>query len=173
MVGRVGAQPANAPGRQFALVAGVVGGCRLGPPGLGTALSRVGLPAQAKGACGPARAQRTPPSARCRPGAGTRATPGHCQGAGLHMGAAQPMGPHFVQGHFGGTHLPHPLARVVAILSNNRAQALASGGCFCPILPTRLPTYPILHKVGPHWLGRPPPPAGWAHSWAGARVWGP
>jgi hypothetical protein len=44
----VGAQSISVPGRQFALVAMVVGGCRLESSDLNTALSRIGLLAQAK-----------------------------------------------------------------------------------------------------------------------------
>jgi hypothetical protein len=44
----VGAQSTSVPGRQFALVAMVVGGCRLESSDLNTALSRIGLLAQAK-----------------------------------------------------------------------------------------------------------------------------
>jgi hypothetical protein len=44
----VGAQSISVPGRQFALVAKVVGGCRLESSDLNTALSRIGLLAQAK-----------------------------------------------------------------------------------------------------------------------------
>jgi hypothetical protein len=44
----VGAQSTNVHGRQFALVATVVGGCRLESSDLNTALSRIGLLAQAK-----------------------------------------------------------------------------------------------------------------------------
>ena len=48
----MGAQSTSVPGRQFALVAKVVGGCRLESSDLNTALSRIGLLAQAK--AGPA-----------------------------------------------------------------------------------------------------------------------
>ena len=44
----MGAQSTSVPGRQFALVAKVVGGCRLESSDLNTALSRIGLLAQAK-----------------------------------------------------------------------------------------------------------------------------
>ena len=44
----MGAQSTSVPGRQFALVATVVGGCRLESWDLNTALSRIGLLAQAK-----------------------------------------------------------------------------------------------------------------------------
>ena len=44
----MGAQSISVPGRQFALVAMVVGGCRLESSDLNTALSRIGLLAQAK-----------------------------------------------------------------------------------------------------------------------------
>ena len=44
----MGAQSTNIPGRQFALIATVVGGCRLESSDLNTALSRIGLLAQAK-----------------------------------------------------------------------------------------------------------------------------
>ena len=44
----MGAQSISVPGRQFALVAKVVGGCRLESSDLNTALSRIGLLAQAK-----------------------------------------------------------------------------------------------------------------------------
>ena len=44
----MGAQSTNVPGRQFALVATVVGGCRLESSDLNTAPTRIGLLAQAK-----------------------------------------------------------------------------------------------------------------------------
>ena len=44
----MGAQSTNVPGRQFALVATVVGGCRLESWDSNTALTRIGLLAQAK-----------------------------------------------------------------------------------------------------------------------------
>ena len=46
--GRQGAQSTSVPGRQFALVATVVGGCRLESSDLNTALTRIEVLAQAK-----------------------------------------------------------------------------------------------------------------------------
>ena len=86
MAGRVGAQSISVPGRQFALVAMVVGGCRLESSDLThnaeqNWVARIGK----GGACGVVRTQRALPNGRCRSGAGTRAAPGYCQDTGLHI----------------------------------------------------------------------------------------